>query len=39
MKRLLFYCLGLLALLSQTSCGFNGMTEREQAVKDRKSVV
>jgi len=35
MKRILLYCLGLLALLTQTSCGFNGMTEREQAVKSQ----
>jgi LemA protein len=33
MKRLLFYFLGLVALLTQTSCGYNGMVERDQAVQ------
>ncbi len=33
MKRLLFYFLGLGLLLTQTSCGYNGGIEREQAVK------
>ena len=33
MKRLLFYFLGFVALLTQTSCGYNGMVQRDQAVK------
>ena len=33
MKRLLFYFAGLLLLLTQTSCGFNDMTAKDQAVK------
>ena len=33
MKRLLFYFAGLVLLLTQTSCGFNDMTQKDQAVK------
>jgi LemA protein len=33
MKRLLFYFAGLIILLTQSSCGYNGMVERDQAVK------
>jgi len=35
MKRLLFYFAGLLLLLTQTSCGFNDMTAKDQAVKSQ----
>ena len=33
MKRLLLYFAALLALVSQSSCGYNGMVQRDQAVK------
>jgi LemA protein len=33
MKRFLLYFVGLALLLTQSSCGFNTMTEKEQAVK------
>ena len=33
MKRLLLYCVALLTLLSQSSCGYNGMVQRDQTVK------
>lgn len=33
MKRLLFYFVGLVVLLSQSSCGYNSMVEKDQAVK------
>jgi LemA protein len=33
MKRLLLYFAALVTLLSQSSCGYNGMVERDQAVK------
>jgi len=35
MKRLLFYFLGLVTLLTQSSCGYNGMVERDQNVQAR----
>ena len=40
MKRFLLYFAGLALLLTQSSCGYNGMVQRDQAVKaqaDRKS--
>ena len=33
MKRLLVYFFGLVVLLSQSSCGYNSMVEKDQAVK------
>jgi len=33
MKRLLLYFFGLAVLLSQSSCGYNSMVEKDQAVK------
>ena len=33
MKRLLFYFFGLVVLLSQSSCGYNSMVSKDQAVK------
>ena len=33
MKRLLLYFAALVVLLSQSSCGYNGMVQRDQAVK------
>ncbi|MGI4873742.1 MAG: LemA family protein [Janthinobacterium lividum] len=33
MKRFLLYFASLVALLSQSSCGYNGMVQRDQAVK------
>ncbi|MDF7814480.1 LemA family protein [Hymenobacter sp. YC55] len=33
MKRFLLYFAGLVILLSQSSCGYNGMVSRDQAVK------
>jgi LemA protein len=33
MKRLLLYFAGILLMLTQTSCGYNGMVQRDQAVK------
>ncbi|MBC6608647.1 LemA family protein [Hymenobacter sp. BT188] len=33
MKRLLLYLFGLMVLLTQSSCGYNGMVERDEAVK------
>ena len=33
MKRLLLYFAALVVMLSQTSCGYNGMVQRDQAVK------
>jgi LemA protein len=33
MKRFLLYFAGLIILLSQSSCGYNGMVSRDQAVK------
>jgi len=33
MKRLLLYFAGLALLLTQSSCGYNGMVQRDQAVK------
>jgi LemA protein len=33
MKRLLLYFVAVVALLSQSSCGYNGMVQRDQAVK------
>lgn len=33
MKRLLLYFAALVTLLSQSSCGYNGMVQRDQAVK------
>ncbi|UOR04471.1 LemA family protein [Hymenobacter aerilatus] len=33
MKRLLIYLFGLVVLLSQSSCGYNSMVEKDQAVK------
>ena len=33
MKRLLLYFAAVVALLSQSSCGYNGMVQRDQAVK------
>ncbi|SNR75921.1 MULTISPECIES: LemA family protein [Hymenobacter] len=33
MKRFLLYFAGILLLLSQSSCGYNGMVSRDQAVK------
>jgi LemA protein len=33
MKRLLLYFAAMVTLLSQSSCGYNGMVERDQAVK------
>ena len=33
MKRLLLYFAGFVVLLSQSSCGYNGMVQRDQAVK------
>ena len=33
MKRFLLYFAGLALLLTQSSCGYNGMVERDQAVK------
>ena len=35
MKRLLLYFAGLLVLLTQSSCGYNGMVQRDQAVKSQ----
>jgi len=35
MKRLLFYFAGLVLLLTQSSCGYNGMVERDQNVKTK----
>jgi LemA protein len=35
MKRFLLYFAGLVLLLSQSSCGYNGMVERDQAVKSQ----
>ena len=33
MKRFVLYFFGLVILLTQSSCGYNGMVERDQAVK------
>ena len=33
MKRFLLYFAGLVILLSQSSCGYNGMVSRDQTVK------
>ena len=33
MKRLLLYLFGLMVLLTQSSCGYNGMVSRDEAVK------
>jgi LemA protein len=33
MKRLLLYFAAMVVMLSQTSCGYNGMVQRDQAVK------
>ncbi|GAB2461931.1 hypothetical protein GCM10011375_13360 [Hymenobacter qilianensis] len=33
MKRLLLYLFGLMVLLTQSSCGYNGMVQRDEAVK------
>ena len=33
MNRILLYFAGLIVLLSQSSCGYNGMVQRDQAVK------
>jgi len=35
MKRLLFYLLGFVVLLSQSSCGYNSMVTKDQAVKSQ----
>jgi len=35
MKRFLLYFFGLAILLTQSSCGYNGMVERDQAVKSQ----
>lgn len=35
MKRLLLYFAAMVTLLSQSSCGYNGMVERDQAVKSQ----
>jgi LemA protein len=35
MKRFLLYFAGLVVLLSQSSCGFNSMTQKDQAVKSQ----
>ncbi|UOG75337.1 LemA family protein [Hymenobacter tibetensis] len=35
MKRFLLYFAGLVMLLSQSSCGYNGMVSRDQAVKSQ----
>ena len=35
MKRFLFYFAGLALLLTQSSCGYNGMVERDQNVKTK----
>ncbi|MCB2409316.1 LemA family protein [Hymenobacter lucidus] len=35
MKRLLLYLLGLVVLLSQSSCGYNTMVSKDQAVKSQ----
>jgi LemA protein len=35
MKRFLLYFAGLVILLSQSSCGFNSMTQKDQAVKSQ----
>ncbi len=35
MKRFLLYFAGLALLLTQSSCGYNGMVERDQAVKSQ----
>ncbi|GAA4356738.1 LemA family protein [Hymenobacter saemangeumensis] len=39
MKRLLFYFACLLLLLTQSSCGYNGMVERDQKVKQSWGMV
>jgi LemA protein len=33
MKRLLLYLFGVMVLLTQSSCGYNGMVQRDEAVK------
>jgi LemA protein len=33
MKRLFLYLFGLMVLLTQSSCGYNGMVQRDEAVK------
>ncbi|TDN39995.1 LemA family protein [Hymenobacter sp. UV11] len=35
MKRLLLYFVAMVTLLSQSSCGYNGMVQRDQAVKSQ----
>ena len=35
MKRFLLYFAGLALLLTQSSCGFNSMTEKDQGVKSQ----
>ena len=35
MKRFLLYFAGLALLLTQSSCGYNGMVERDQNVKTK----
>ncbi|RZK28049.1 MAG: LemA family protein, partial [Hymenobacter sp.] len=39
MKRLLLYFAALATLLSQSSCGYNGMVQRDQAVKTQWGTV